>query len=118
MNDSGAKSDVQNFIAGGGRVIMSFGGADGQYLESACSSTAMYNLIKNVIDTQKIYNLDFDIEGGQLDQTEPQYYAQHGTEAVTGHLPEPLRVLHFAGRSGRPAVRCHDPSEERQGGER
>ncbi len=69
MNDSGAKFDVQNFIAGGGRVIMSFGGADGQYLESACSSTAMYNLIKNVIDTQKIYNLDFDIEGSQLDQT-------------------------------------------------
>src|SRR5580704_7653156 len=69
MNDSGAKSDVQSFIAGGGRVIMSFGGADGQYLESACSSTAMYNLIKNVIDTQKIYNLDFDVEGSQLDQT-------------------------------------------------
>lgn len=69
MNDSGAKSDVQNFIAGGGRVIMSFGGADGQYLESACSATGMYNLIKNVIDTQKIYNLDFDIEGSQLDQT-------------------------------------------------
>jgi hypothetical protein len=69
MNDSGAKADVQNFIAGGGRVIMSFGGADGQYLESACSATGMYNLIKNVIDTQKIYNLDFDVEGGQLDQT-------------------------------------------------
>jgi hypothetical protein len=48
---------------------MSFGGADGQYLESACSATGMYNLIKNVIDTQKIYNLDFDVEGGQLDQT-------------------------------------------------
>lgn len=69
MNDSGAKADVQNFIAGGGRVIMSFGGADWQYLESACSAAGMYNLIKNVIDTQKIYNLDFDVEGGQLDQT-------------------------------------------------
>jgi chitinase len=69
MNDSGTKADVQNYIAAGGRVILSFGGADGQYLESACSATAMVNLIKNVIDTQKIYNLDFDIEGGQLDQT-------------------------------------------------
>jgi hypothetical protein len=29
----------------------------------------MYDLIKNVIDTQKIYNLDFDVEGSQLDQT-------------------------------------------------
>jgi chitinase len=69
MNDSATKADVQNYIAAGGRVILSFGGADGQYLESACSATAMYNLIKNVIDTQKIYDLDFDVEGGQLDQT-------------------------------------------------
>ena len=69
MNDSGTKADVQNYIAAGGRVILSFGGADGQYLESACSVTAMVNLIKNVMDTQKIYNLDFDIEGSQLDQT-------------------------------------------------
>jgi chitinase len=69
MNDSGTKADVQSFIAQGGRVILSFGGADGQYLESACSQSGMFNLIKNVIDTQKIYNLDFDVEGGQLDQT-------------------------------------------------
>jgi chitinase len=68
MNDSATKADVQNYSAAGGRVILSFGGADGQYLESACSATAMYNLIKNVIDTQKIYNLDFDVEGSQLDQ--------------------------------------------------
>jgi chitinase len=69
MSDSATKADVQNYIAAGGRVILSFGGADGQYLESACSATAMYTLIKNVIDTQKIYNLDFDVEGSQLDQT-------------------------------------------------
>jgi chitinase len=68
MNDSGTKADVQGYIASGGKVILSFGGADGQYLESACSASSMYNLIKNVIDTQKIYNLDFDIEGSQLDQ--------------------------------------------------
>jgi chitinase len=69
MNDTGTKSDVQQFIAQGGRVILSFGGADGQYLESACSETGMFNLVKSVIDTQKIHNLDFDIEGGQLGNT-------------------------------------------------
>ncbi len=37
MNDAGTKSDVKQYIAGGGKVILSFGGADGQYLESACS---------------------------------------------------------------------------------
>jgi chitinase len=69
MNDPGIKGDVQQFVAQGGRVILSFGGADGQYLESACSENDMYNLIRNVIDTQRVYSLDFDVEGGQLGQT-------------------------------------------------
>jgi chitinase len=69
MNDSGTKADVKQYIAAGGRVILSFGGADGQYLESACSETGMYNLVKNVMTTQNIHNLDFDIEGSQLDNT-------------------------------------------------
>jgi chitinase len=69
MNDSGTKADVQQFIADGGKVILSFGGADGQYLESACSQSAMYSLIKNIMDTQSIHNLDFDVEGSQLDVT-------------------------------------------------
>ena len=45
--------------------------ADGQYLESACSETGMFNLVKNVIDAQNIHNLDFDIEGRQLGRREP-----------------------------------------------
>ncbi len=61
------KTDAQQFLAGGGHLILSFGGASGQYLESACSENDMFNLIKNVIDTHKVYALDFDIEGGQLD---------------------------------------------------
>jgi TusA-related sulfurtransferase len=69
MNDSGTKSDVQQFIAQGGKVILSFGGADGQYLESACSETGMYNLVKSVLTTQNIHNLDFDVEGSQLGNT-------------------------------------------------
>jgi hypothetical protein len=64
---SGAgKTDVQQFVASGGRLILSFGGASGSYLESRCSENDMFNLIKNVIDTHKIYSLDFDIEGSQL----------------------------------------------------
>ena len=64
---SGAgKSDVQQFVAGGGQVILSFGGASGAYLESRCSENDMFNLVKGIIDTHKIYALDFDIEGVQL----------------------------------------------------
>jgi chitinase len=62
MNDAGAKADVKSFIAQGGRVILSFGGADGTYLEKACSETAMYNLVKNIMDTQNVHNIDFDLE--------------------------------------------------------
>ena len=60
------KTDVQQFIAGGGRVILSFGGASGAYLESRCSENDMFNLIKGIIDTHRIQALDFDIEGAQL----------------------------------------------------
>ncbi|SHG47309.1 RICIN domain-containing protein [Massilia sp. CF038] len=60
------KTDVQQFVAAGGRVILSFGGASGSYLESRCSETDMFNLIRNIMDTHKVYSLDFDIEGSQL----------------------------------------------------
>lgn len=60
------KADVQQFVASGGRLILSFGGASGAYLESRCSENDMFNLIKSIIDTHRIYSLDFDIEGAQL----------------------------------------------------
>ncbi|HEX8611162.1 MAG TPA: RICIN domain-containing protein [Telluria sp.] len=60
------RTDVQQFVAGGGRVILSFGGASGAYLESRCSENDMVALIKNIMDTHRIYALDFDIEGSQL----------------------------------------------------
>jgi len=63
----------------GGKVILSFGGADAQYLESACSETGMYNLIKGVMTTQNIHNLDFDIEAASWItplSTQPQQCSQ------------------------------------------
>jgi hypothetical protein len=66
-NMSGAgKTDIVNFLAAGGRVILSFGGASGTYLESACSDDGMYNLIKSVLDTTGARAIDFDVEGGQI----------------------------------------------------
>ncbi len=64
---SGAgKTDVLNFQAAGGRVILSFGGASGTYLEAACSDDGMYDLVKSIIDTTGARAIDFDVEGGQL----------------------------------------------------
>ena len=66
-NMSGAgKTDIVNFQAAGGRVILSFGGASGTYLESACSDDGMYNLVKSVLDTTGARAIDFDVEGSQI----------------------------------------------------
>src|ERR1700761_1623416 len=66
---SSTKTDVQNFVAGGGRVILSFGGADGPFLEDDCSVTGLFNIINNLISTYKIYYLDFDVEGNEVTDT-------------------------------------------------
>ncbi len=69
-NMSGAgKTDIVNFQAAGGRVILSFGGASGTYLESACSDDGMYNLVKSVLDTTGARAIDFDVEGSQISKT-------------------------------------------------
>src|ERR1700722_5676051 len=66
---SSTKTDVANYIAAGNRVILSFGGADGPFLEDDCSTSQLYTIINNLISTYKIYYLDFDVEGGEVDDT-------------------------------------------------
>ena len=57
--------DVKAFIAGGGHVKASFGGADGTYLESACTdATSLAAAITTFVDATGITDLDFDIEQG------------------------------------------------------
>ena len=63
---SGApKADVASFRAAGGTVILSFGGADGTYLEAACSDDGEYNIINNLITSTGSHAIDFDVEGNQ-----------------------------------------------------
>ena len=66
---SSTQADVQSYIAGGGRVILSFGGADGPFLEDDCSTSGFFNIVNNLVSTYKIYNLDFDVEGSEVDDT-------------------------------------------------
>jgi hypothetical protein len=60
-----AKTDVANFRAAGGKVILSFGGASGTYLEAACSDDGMVNIIDNLLRSTGSRAIDFDVEGGQ-----------------------------------------------------
>lgn len=59
----GQSADIAAFIKAGGRVKASFGGAAGNYIENACtSSTSLATAIKNFVDETGITDLDFDVE--------------------------------------------------------
>jgi chitinase len=56
-------SDVQAFVAAGGHLKASFGGADGAYVESQCKTASTWaQAIEDFVDATGITDLDFDIE--------------------------------------------------------
>ena len=57
-------ADVKSFIAAGGHVKASFGGADGSYVEAKCTScqSALAGAIEGFVTATGITDLDFDIE--------------------------------------------------------
>lgn len=60
------KSDFAEFQKKGGQLILSFGGASGQYMEDVLSIDQMVNEVSKFIDTTGCKALDFDIEGSYL----------------------------------------------------
>ena len=62
--------DARNFVAAGGRLIISLGGADGVYAEIACTDDdQLYNLLDKLMVDAGVRRLDFDVEGTQLQNT-------------------------------------------------
>jgi chitinase len=60
-------ADVKSFLAAGGELIISFGGASGPYLEDTCQDeTQLFNTMDSLIQRTGIYSLDFDIEGAYI----------------------------------------------------
>jgi chitinase len=58
-------ADVKAYVAAGGHVKASFGGADGTYPENACADAAsLASAISGFVDATGITDLDFDIEQG------------------------------------------------------
>jgi chitinase len=58
-------ADVKAFVAAGGHVKASFGGANGTYLENACGdATSLANAISAFVTATGITDLDFDVEQG------------------------------------------------------
>jgi len=117
-NLSGAgKTDIVNFQAAGGRVILSFGGASGTYLENACSDDGMFNLVKSVLATTGARAIDFDVEGDQINKSllntrrnnvakrlqaaYPGLYVSYTLPVdPTGLPPEALTVVRSAAQAG------------------
>ncbi len=56
-------TEIKAFIAAGGHVKASFGGADGTYVEAGCSdASSLATAISNFVDSTGITDLDFDTE--------------------------------------------------------
>ncbi len=61
-------ADVKAFVAAGGHVKASFGGASGTYLENTCSNAAaMQATLEAFVDQTGITDLDFDVEQSQAE---------------------------------------------------
>jgi Glycosyl hydrolases family 18 len=59
------RDDIQAYLAAGGHVKASFGGATGTYLESVCTSAgALTTVLEQFVDDTGITDLDFDLEQG------------------------------------------------------
>lgn len=89
-------SDIHAFVAAGGHAKLSFGGAQGLYLQdpSACAAaSALQSAIGSALDTTGIDDLDFDVEqpftSGMSDQAN-----ENLGEALAGL--QQTRDIHFS----------------------
>ena len=63
--------DARSYVASGGQLLLSFGGADGIYAEIACwDDNQLFALMEKVMEDSGSRRFDFDIEGYQLLNTE------------------------------------------------
>jgi hypothetical protein len=63
-------SDIKAFVAAGGHVKASFGGAEGAYVESHCSDAgSLATAFSNFVDATGITDLDFDVEQPGVETT-------------------------------------------------
>ncbi|WP_052682032.1 chitinase [Saccharothrix sp. ST-888] len=71
VEDRGWQSAVNGLRAAGGDVITSFGGGGGTELALVCDSVETLKAeYRKVVDSLNLTRIDFDIEGGSLDNTE------------------------------------------------
>ena len=63
--------DARNYVAEGGRLSISFGGAHGVYAEIACKDdNQLFGMMEKLMNDANTRRFDFDIEGHQLKDVE------------------------------------------------
>ncbi len=59
-------ADARQFVNMGGKLSISMGGADGVYVEAACSDDQMFAIMDKLIQDSGTRRIDWDIEGHNL----------------------------------------------------
>ncbi len=62
--------DARQFVNMGGKLSISMGGADGVYVEAACSDDQMFALMDKLMQDAGTRRLDWDIEGANLNNVD------------------------------------------------
>jgi chitinase len=85
-------ADVKAYLAAGGHVKASFGGADGTYLESACADAdSLAAAISDWVTATGVTDLDFDIEQGTA-TSNPTINARRATALAKVQAAKGIRV--------------------------
>ena len=85
---SDAITDVKNYIASGGNLILGFGGASGPYLEEACTDeNQLFNIIDKVIQDTGSKRIDFDVEGQHILDTNANARRSHVLARLQNKYP-------------------------------
>ena len=58
--------DARAYVAAGGNLIISMGGADGVYAEISCSDDQLFALLEKLMTDSGTRRIDWDVEGQQL----------------------------------------------------
>jgi hypothetical protein len=61
--------DARNFTAAGGKLMISFGGTGGVYVETACTDDEAFTVMEKLMLDSGIRRFDFDIEGAHVQDT-------------------------------------------------
>ena len=62
-------AEARQFVAAGGKLAISMGGANGVYAEVSCTDDGMFALIDKLITDSRAQRIDWDVEGNTLNDT-------------------------------------------------